>query len=148
MPVRTVVADDNHAFRVAACDVLASSPAVEVVAAVSTGPETLSAVAEHRPDVVVVDVQMPGGGPALVEELVRTHPGMRVMGLSARDDADTVLAMLAAGASGYVAKGTLDEDLATCVRRCAEGMLFVIAGCADDVRARLGGVVAMPGYDG
>ena len=56
------------------------------------------------------------------------------MCLSARDDPDTVLAMLAAGAIGYVAKGGLDDDLATWVRRCAGGMLFVIADCAPACR--------------
>lgn len=137
MPVRAVVADDNDAFRTAVRDVLASSAAVELVAMASCGSATLAVVDEHRPDVVVVDVQMPGGGPTLVEELIARHPGLRVMGLSARDDADTVLAMLTAGANGYVAKGTLMEDLATCVRQCAAGTLFVMAACADEVRTRL-----------
>lgn len=137
MPVRAVVADDNDAFRTAVRDVLASSTAVELVAIASCGSATLAVVDEHRPDVVVVDVQMPGGGPGLVEELITRHPGLRVMGLSARDDADTVLAMLTAGANGYVAKGTLMEDLATCVRQCAAGTLFVMAACADEVRTRL-----------
>ena len=59
---------------------------------------------------------------------------------------ETVLAMLASGVSGYVAKGSLDEDLATCVKRCADGMLFVIAGCAGDVLARIGDAVGRPGH--
>ena len=86
-------------------------------------------------------VLMPGGGPDLAAEIARRWPATRIMCLSARDDADTVLAMLAAGATGYVAKGSLDEDLTTCVRRCAAGMLFVIASCATDVRDRLAELV-------
>jgi DNA-binding NarL/FixJ family response regulator len=137
VPLRIVVADDNDAFLAAARDVLSAAPELEVAAAVSTGRLVLEACDDHRPDVAVIDVQMPGGGPALAGEISRRWPETRIMCLSARDDADTVLAMLAAGATAYVAKGALDEDLATCVRRCGEGMLFVIAGCAADVRQRL-----------
>jgi DNA-binding NarL/FixJ family response regulator len=137
VPLRIVVADDNDAFLAAARDVLSRAPGIEVVTAVSTGRLVLDACDEHRPDVAVVDVQMPGGGPELAAEIARRWPATRIMCLSARDDADTVVAMLAAGATAYVAKGALDEDLATCVRRCGEGMLFVLAGCADDVRRRL-----------
>lgn len=139
--MRIVVADDNDDFLDAARDVLAAAPDLEVVAAVRTGGDALAAAAEHRPDVVVLDVEMPGGGPGLAEELTRLHPSVRLMCLSARDDPDTVLAMLAAGCAGYVAKGGLDDDLATCVRRCAAGMLFVIADCAPDVTRRIGVLV-------
>jgi DNA-binding NarL/FixJ family response regulator len=145
VPLRIVVADDSDAFLAAARDVLSTSPGIEVVAAVSTGPLVLAACDGHRPDVVVLDVQMPGGGTALAAEIVRRWPGTRIMCLSARDDADTALAMLAAGATAYVAKGALDEDLATCVRRCGEGMLFVIAGCAGEVRRRVEELVGRSG---
>jgi DNA-binding NarL/FixJ family response regulator len=137
VPLRIVVADDNDAFLAAARDVLSGAPGIEVAAAVNTGRLVLDACEEHRPDIAVLDVQMPGGGPELAAEIARRWPATRIMCLSARDDAETVVAMLAAGATAYVAKGALDEDLATCVRRCGQGMLFVLAGCADDVRQRL-----------
>ncbi len=142
--LRIVVADDNDDLLDAARDVLAAAPDLEVVAAVRTGAEALAAAAEHRPDVILLDVEMPGGGPALAEELSRLHPSVRLMCLSARDEPDTVLAMLAAGCTGYVAKGGLDDDLATCVRRCAAGMLFVIADCAPDVSRRIGVLMRAP----
>lgn len=136
MPVSIVVADDNAAFRRVLEDVLGSSPGINVLAAADGGESLLVALAD-RPnavDVVVMDVDMPGGGPALAAEVARRHPSTRILCLSARDDADTVLSMLAAGATGYIAKGGLDEDLASCVRRCASGVLFVIATCAPEVR--------------
>ena len=135
--LRIVVADDNDAFLAAVSDVLSQDAGLQVVAAVGTGQQVLAACAEHRPDVAVLDVQMPGGGAELAAEIAQRWPATRVMCLSARDDADTVLAMLAGGATGYVVKGGLDEDLAACVRRCGEGMLFVIAGCAAEVRRRV-----------
>jgi DNA-binding NarL/FixJ family response regulator len=144
VPLRIVVADDNPSFLAAARDVL-SAAGLDVVATVSSGRDVLDSCEEHRPDVAVLDVQMPGGGAELAAEIVRRWPATRIMCLSARDDAETVLAMLASGVSGYVAKGSLDEDLATCVKRCADGMLFVIAGCAGDVLARIGDAVGRPG---
>lgn len=115
------------------------------MAGARNGAEALAAVEEHLPDVVVLDVEMPGGGAGLAAELARRHPTVRLMCLSARDDPDTVLAMLAAGCTAYVAKGGPGDDLATCVRRCAAGMLFVIADCAPDVSRRLAQLVGRPG---
>jgi len=134
--VQVVVADDNAEFLAAVHDVLAAAPGLEVVAAVTTGAAAVAATAEHRPDVVVLDVEMPGGGAALVADLSHRTPSVRLMCLSARDDPDTVVAMLVAGAIGYVAKGGLDDDLATWVRRCADGTPFVIADCAPVVSRR------------
>ena len=138
MPLRVVVADDNDAFLAAARDALTAAPEVEVVAAVGSGPLVLQACAQHRPDVAVLDVQMPGGGPDLAAEITRQWPATRILCLSAQDDADAVLAMLASGATGYVAKGALAEDLATVVQRAADGWFFVTADCASEVRRRVG----------
>lgn len=145
MPLRVVVADDNDAFLAAARDVIAAARGMEVVAAVGTGPLVLQACEQHRPDVAVLDVQMPGGGPELAAEIARRWPATRIVCLSARDDADTVLGMLASGATGYVAKGALVEDLAAVVQRAAEGGLFVTAGCAPEVRRRIGDLVERSG---
>ena len=127
---------------------LGSSPGIDVAASADSGPSLLEALAQRSAgvDVVVMDLDMPGGGPTLAAEVARLHPSIKILCLSGRDDADTVLSMLAAGATGYIAKGGLDEDLASCIQRCASGVLFVIATCAPDVRRRiaalLGGVPA------
>jgi len=137
--VRIVLADDSTDVVDAVRDVLAAAPGLTVVATADSGDSAVRAALEHAPDLVLVDVEMPGGGPELATRLLELSPRPRVMALSARDDEDTVLAMLAAGATAYVAKDALDEDLAVCVRRCAGGgALFVVAGCADGVRERLG----------
>lgn len=136
MTVRILLADDNAELVAAAREALSLAPGLAVVATAGTGETALQAAAGHHPDVAVVDVTMPGGGPELVRDLVSMIPGLRVMALTARDDEETVLAMLAAGATGFVSKAVLDEDLATCVRRCGEGMFFVVAGSADRVRER------------
>lgn len=138
VPVRVVLADDSTDVLAALRDVLAAAGHA-VMATARTGDETEAAVRAHSPDVVVVDVDMPGGGPDLVRRIVGLEPRTRVMALSAHDDVATVLAMLTAGSTGYVAKGAAQEDVETCVRRCAQGVLFVVADCADQVRGRLSG---------
>lgn len=137
MSLRVVLADDSSEVLEAMRAVLDAAGHV-VVATARTGDEAVSAVRTHAPDVAVVDVDMPGGGPDLVRRVVALDPAPRVMALSGHDDVDTVLAMLRAGSTGYVAKGIAHEDLETCVRRCADGVLFVVATCSDQVRARLG----------
>ena len=136
MGLRIVLADDNPPLRAAAREVLDRN-GLEVVACVGDGVGALAAAVQHEPDVVVMDVEMSDGGPDLARRLVSLSPAPRVMVFSAKDDADTVLRMLAAGATGYVAKGALGEDLAVSVRRCAGSVTFVAADCADRVRARL-----------
>jgi DNA-binding NarL/FixJ family response regulator len=145
VPLRVLVADNNDAFLAAARDVLTAAPGLDVVAVVTSGQRVLEACDHHRPDVAVLDVQMPGGGPDLAAEIARRWPATRILCLSARDDADTVLAMLASGATGYVAKGALVEDLAAVVQRTVEGGFFVTAGCAPEVRRRIGELVGRPG---
>lgn len=146
--LRIVVADDSAIFLEAVRHALSATEDLEVVATATSGPALAAAVARTVPDVVLLDVDMPGGGPALARQLSRRHPGICLVCLSGRDDADTVLAMLAAGVTGYVAKGALDHDLATCVRRGAAGMLFVVASCAPTVRARIAAMTGAPDVPG
>jgi DNA-binding NarL/FixJ family response regulator len=144
MALHVLLADDNRAFLTAVAETLQSADGIEVVATAHDGDAAVDQARALTPDVAVIDVEMPGGGPELAARLLAAHPGLRVMSLTGRDDEQTVVAMLAAGASGYVVKGSLDEDFAVCVRRCASGTLFVIAGCADGVRARLGETQSRP----
>lgn len=137
MAVRTLLADDSEVFLAALADVLAPADGIDVVATALTGDDALTRCGETQPDVAVVDFDMPGGGPDLVRRLSQLSPAPRILVFSARDDADTVLAVLAAGATSYVAKGGLDEDLPTCVRRCAEGRLFVLGEAAEGVRRKI-----------
>lgn len=120
-PLTVAIGDDEPVIVEALAEVLADEPDITVVASAATGEATLALVREHRPDVVLLDVRMPGGGLAAARRLAAECPGTRVVALSAHTDAGTVVDMLQAGAVGFLAKGALGADLADSVRRAARG---------------------------
>ena len=134
MPVRAVVADDNAVMLTTIQQLLGESAEVAVVGAARTGDDALRMIKEEHPDVAVLDVGMPGGGAALVRQVRALPEPPWVLIFSGRDDPETVQDMLAAGATGYVSKGGLTEDLAGLVRRCARGeWVGLAAGAQPDV---------------
>lgn len=139
MIIRTLVADDNADLVEALREVLGGDGSIQVVATAHNGADARRRWAELLPDVAILDIDMPGGGTELVRELCSGASAPRVLVFSARDEPDTVLAMLAGGATAYVAKGSLDGDFPELVRRCAAGETFVVAGCAEEVERRQSG---------
>lgn len=122
MSVRVVVVDDNELIRAGLVTVLASDPAVVVVGQASDGPAGVREALAHRPDVVLMDVEMPGGdGIAATAELADRLPGTRVLVLTMFDLDDYVLATLRAGASGFLLKTTEPHALVAAVKACAAG---------------------------
>ena len=84
--------------------------------------EAIEALREDPPDVALVDVHMPGGGGlAVVENLRETNPDVKFLALSVSDAAEDVIAMIRAGARGYVTKSIGPDDLADAIRRVNEG---------------------------
>ena len=96
--------------------------AVEVVSASSDIDEAIDAIREHRPDVVLVDVHMPGGGGlAVIENITETNPDVKFLALSVSDAAEDVIAMIRAGARGYVTKSIAPEELVEAIERVHAG---------------------------
>jgi DNA-binding NarL/FixJ family response regulator len=94
----------------------------EIVGEAADVESAVRAIGETQPDVVLVDVHMPGGGGAAVVEAVgHTHPDIRFLALSASDAAEDVIAVIRSGARGYVTKTISSADLADAVRRVHEG---------------------------
>ena len=111
------MADDNAQVRDLLHAVLGQSRDFEVAVAVADASSAIAAAGEHHPDIALVDVRMPGGGPAAARGIRKASPGTRIIALSSYDDAVTVRLMLAAGATSYVVKGTPHEELLDVMRR-------------------------------
>ena len=122
---RVVVADDDDDVRAALCEVLDADARFRVVGAVATGAELVGLVALTRPDVVLLDVRMPGGGERAARELTAAPDPPVVVAVSASTDVATVTALLRAGVQGYLGKGGLGETLADTVARCLEGQVVL-----------------------
>ena len=94
----------------------------ELVGSVSDVDEAIEQIKATVPDVVLVDVHMAGGGGiAVINNVLETHPTVRFLALSVSDAAEDVIAMIRAGARGYVTKSILPADLAASIRRVHDG---------------------------
>jgi DNA-binding NarL/FixJ family response regulator len=117
---RVVIVDDHQLFRSGVRAEL--EPLLQIAAEAGTVEEAEAAIAEHRPDVVLLDVHMPGGGGV---EVIRraAAAGLRptFLALSVSDAAEDVIAVIRAGARGYVTKSISPAELAEAVRRVHEG---------------------------
>jgi DNA-binding NarL/FixJ family response regulator len=120
--IRTLLVDDHAPFRAGLRALLATSPDIEVCGEAASGEEALAVLARLQPDVVLLDLTMPGmGGIAATERMVRMSPHVRVLILSMADDDDSVFAALRAGARGYVLKGARRLEIIRSVRVVADG---------------------------
>jgi DNA-binding NarL/FixJ family response regulator len=148
--IRVVIGDDDQAFREAVSDVLAADPRFEVIAAVASGHELRAVAAQTRPDVALVDIRMPGGGAEAVRGLVAdarsaaatddNAPGtLTIVAVSAHTGVQDVRHMVAAGASGYLAKGNLGACLPDLIHRCASGEVVLAVHTAAKALAALTG---------
>ena len=117
---RVVIVDDHQLFRSGVRAEL--EPLLEIVAEAGTVEEAEAAIAEHTPDVVLLDVHMPGGGGVEVIRRVAAA-GLRptFLALSVSDAAEDVIAVIRAGARGYVTKSISPPELADAVRRVHDG---------------------------
>jgi DNA-binding NarL/FixJ family response regulator len=141
---RVLVVDDHPVVRGGVVGWLAAQPDIEVVAEAADGLEALAGVAEHEPDVVLMDLRMPRmDGVTATERIVAAHPSVRVLVLTTYDtDADIVRAV-EAGAAGYLLKDTPLAQLADAVRAAARGETVL----APPVAARLVSRMRAPAVD-
>jgi DNA-binding NarL/FixJ family response regulator len=120
--VRVLLVDDQELIRVGFRMILSVEPDVAVVGEAADGAAAVRAVAELRPDVVLMDVQMPGtDGIAATEAIVAAHDDVAVLILTTFDDDDYLFSSLRAGAAGFLLKNCPPDDLLTAIRQAAQG---------------------------
>ena len=126
MAVRILVADDHGVLRAGLAALLGTEPGFEVVGEAASGEEALRLAAEKKPDVVLLDVEMPGmGGVEAMKILRQRLPGTRVLFLTMHEDAALARQALLAGASGYIVKRAIESELVGAIHAVCRDEVYV-----------------------
>ena len=136
--IRVVLADDHAVVRKGIREFLEEDPEIVVVAEGSDGGEALRLVAEHHPDVAVLDIQMPRvTGIEATRQIKAAHPDVRVLILTAYEDDPYVFALLRAGVDGYILKNADPDEIVRAVRATAAGGTVLDPAVAAKVVAQM-----------
>jgi DNA-binding NarL/FixJ family response regulator len=129
--IRVVLADDHPVVREGLSALLSSVPSVTVAGMAGDGQQAVQAAVTLRPDVLVMDIQMPGlSGIAAAAEISRLAPEVAVLMLTMFDDDDSVFAAMRAGARGYVLKGAQQQEIIRAIQATAAGEAIFGPGIA------------------
>jgi two-component system, NarL family, response regulator LiaR len=121
-PITILLADDHAVVRKGIRDFLEEDPTLQVIAEASDGAEAWALITQHQPQVAVLDIRMPHlSGVELTRRIKEKYPQVRVLILTAYDDEPYVLALLRAGADGYVLKTAQSSDLLAAVKQVFAG---------------------------
>jgi DNA-binding NarL/FixJ family response regulator len=123
--IRVGVVDDHPLYRDGVVFTLGSQPDIEVVGQGASADDAIRIATDHRPDVIVLDMSMPGGGIDAVEKLARDHPTVKTLMLTVVADEEQVRTALRHGARGYLLKGTSGPELVQTVRVVSQGECYV-----------------------
>jgi DNA-binding NarL/FixJ family response regulator len=119
---RVLVADDHALFRYGLKAMLTNAEGFEVVAEAATGEEVVEKVAQAHPDIIIMDIQMPGmNGIEVTRRVLESNPSIGVVVVTMFEDDDSVFTAMRAGARGYVLKGADAEEVLKVVGAVAEG---------------------------
>jgi len=123
---RVLIADDHTLVRAGIRSLLEKMPGLDVVAEASDGPEALRLVAEHQPEIVLMDIAMPNlNGLDATRALTESYPQVKVIILSIYSDEEHVYQALRAGAAGYLLKDAATEELELAIRSVAHGDTYL-----------------------
>lgn len=129
--LRILVADDHPLFRAGVAAVISKEPDMVVIGQAGDGREAITLYRVHRPDVVLMDLRMPGlGGVEAISIIISENPGARILVVTTYQGDVEALHALKAGAIGYLLKSSMLEELSLAIRRVAEGKRYVPAEIA------------------
>ena len=136
--IRVVIADDHPLMRLGLRAKLSGEPDFEIVAEAEDGLAAVAAYVTHRPDVLLLDLRMPGlEGTQVIEEIRKTDPDAKVVILTTYDTDEEVYRAVQAGARGYVLKGAFAEGVLEALRAVNAGRRLIAPEVAERLAARL-----------
>lgn len=140
MTIRVLVVDDQAIVRDGLVTVLSLVPDLRVVGEASDGAEAIAAVAREEPDVVLMDLRMPGvDGPSATASIAASHPHVAVLVLTTFADDESIVTALRAGARGYLTKDAGRAEIATAIQAVASGQSTFDATVGARLVAQLAG---------
>ncbi|MEU1472836.1 response regulator transcription factor [Streptomyces sp. NPDC005761] len=116
-PFSVILCDDNVMLLESLSEVVQAQPDLDVVGTARSDEQALRLAHRHQPDLVILDVRFPGGGPSVARAIARRSPGSRIVAFSAYDDKGSVEQMMSAGVCEYVLKGVSNRELIAALRR-------------------------------
>ena len=132
--IRVLVADDQNLIRQALQIYLENEGDIQVIVSVDNGMKAIEEIEKHRPDVAVIDLEMPGiDGLTTIKIICQRFPQTKVVVLSSHDSEDCVRQALEAGANGYMLKNSAAEELADSIRSVAQGYFQLAPGLYEKV---------------
>lgn len=128
--IRVAVADDHPMFRAGVVGSLREAGDIEIVGEASDAASALALARAELPDVIILDIAMPGSGLSAAREIAAACPATRIVMLTVSEDEDDLLAAVKAGASGYVLKGAGASELVSVIRSVNAGEVYVAPALA------------------
>jgi DNA-binding NarL/FixJ family response regulator len=149
--IRLLLADDHTLFRQGVKNLLNSEPDMEVVGEVANGGDAIDKAAELRPDIVLMDIGMPGFSSfEAARQIKKNRPEARVLSLTMYDDEDYLVEAMEVGASGYVLKDSPAAQLLGAIRDVNRGGSYLsprmLAQLVDDFRTRIKSATRTPRF--
>lgn len=141
---RVVIADDHPLYREGVARSLSETGLFTIVGEAATGPDALALVCAERPDVVLLDISMPGGGIATLGQIMALDTPPRVAMLTVSEDDDDIMQALKTGALGYILKGVGSRELVQIVTDLAEGRSYVAPSLAIKMMAAMNAPRVVP----
>jgi len=137
-PIRILVVDDHFMVRMGLSSSLNVEPDMEVIAEAGSGETALEAYRKHHPNLVLMDVRLPGmHGADAVAAIVREFPDARILMLSTHSGEEEIYRSLQAGARGYILKSAMREELLRAIREVQDGKRYIDPAVAPLLAERL-----------
>ena len=124
--IKVMIVDDHNLIRDGIAALLLGLPNIEVIAKASTGEEAILLAKKHNPNVILMDIRMPGiGGIAATQKIIANHPDIKIIALTSCTEEPFAINILKVGAHGYLTKGATIEKMVQAIRTVAAGKKFI-----------------------